>query len=68
MERFIVNSTLLHSVGYHCGTLEVEFRDGGLYEYRNVPPEIFHELTVSKSIGAYFVKNIKMRYPYRKIH
>jgi hypothetical protein len=67
MDRFLVDSTLIQSVGYMCGTLEVEFRDGGLYEYRNVPCEVFHELTVAKSVGAYFIKNIKTRYPYRKI-
>lgn len=67
MNRFIVNSTLIHSIGYCCNTMEVEFRDGGLYEYRNVPAEIFHEMTVAKSIGTYFAENIKNRYSYQKI-
>lgn len=67
MDRFIVDSTLIHSVGYTAGILAVEFRDGGLYEYRNVPPEVFHELTLAKSIGAYFIQNIKTQYPYSKI-
>lgn len=67
MNRFIVDSVLIYSVGYAAGVLEVEFRDGGLYEYRDVPPEVFHELTVAKSAGAYFIQNIKTQYPYRKI-
>lgn len=67
MDRFIVNSTLIHSVGYSCGTLEIEFKRDGIYEYQDVPPEVFHELTVAKSIGEYFVKNIKPVYRFRKI-
>lgn len=67
MDRFIVNSTLIYSVGYVDGILEVEFMDGGLYEYWDVPAGIFHELTVAKSAGVYFIRNIKNQYPYRKI-
>ena len=67
MNRFIVDSTLIFSIGYIPEILAVEFRDGGLYEYLDVPEEIFHELTVAKSVGAYFVRNIKDRYQYRKI-
>lgn len=67
MDRFIVDSTLIYSVGYGAGILEVEFRDGGLYEYWDVPAEVFHELTVAKSVGTYFIQNIKSQYPYRKI-
>lgn len=67
MDRFIVDSTSIHSIGYGSGVLEVEFRDGGLYEYQDVQPEVFHELTVAKSVGAYFIQNIKTKYPYSKI-
>lgn len=67
MDRFIVNSSLIRSVGYSNGTLEIEFRRDGIYEYRDVPPEVFHELTVAKSIGEYFVKNIKSVYSFKKI-
>ena len=67
MDRFTVNSTLIHSIGFCDGLLTVEFRDGGMYEYKDVSDEIFHELTVAKSVGAYFVSNIKYQYPYQKI-
>lgn len=67
MDRFVVDSALIYSVGYAAGVLAVEFRDGGLYEYRDVPPEVFHELTLAKSVGAYFIQNIKTQYPYSKI-
>lgn len=67
MDRFIVKSKLLHSIGYCAGVLEVEFRDGGLYEYWDVPPEVFHELTLAKSVGAYFIQNVKSQYPYNKV-
>lgn len=67
MDRSIVKSSLIYSIGYHAGSLELEFLDGGLYEYWNIPFEIYHELTTAKSIGAYFIKNIKGQYPYYKI-
>lgn len=67
MDRIIVKSNLIHGIGYCAGILEVEFRDGELYEYRDVPAEVFHELTVAKSVGVYFIQNIKTQYPYSKI-
>ena len=67
MDRFIVNSSLIFSIGYDCGILEVEFQRDGIYEYQDVPPEVFHELTLAKSIGEYFVRNIKPVYKCRKI-
>ena len=67
MDRMIIDSTLVYSVGYFDGVLEVEFRDGGLYQYDDVPPEVFHELTVAKSAGGHFIKNIKSEYRCRKL-
>lgn len=67
MDRFILKSTLIHGVDFQDDSLTVEFRDGGLYEYKGVSEEVFHELTVAKSVGAYFIRNIKEKYPYDKI-
>lgn len=67
MDRMIIDSKLIYSVGYFDGVLEVEFRDGGLFQYDDVPPEVFHELTVAKSVGGYFIKNIKPVYRCRKL-
>lgn len=67
MDRMIVNSSLIFSIGYAGGILEIEFQRDGIYEYLDVPPEVFHELTLAKSVGEYFVRNIKPVYKYRKL-
>jgi hypothetical protein len=61
MEREPVDSTNLASVGYDPQTrvLEVEFRNGGIYQYFDVPLETYEELMTASSHGSYFVHFIK---------
>lgn len=47
--------------------LEVTFNNGLIYEYDDVPHEIFAELNLSESQGRYFNKNISKNYTFRKI-
>lgn len=70
MERTAVTSSNLKSVGYEpeTGTLEVEFKKGRLYQYRNVPQEKYAALLNADSKGRYFNKNIKDQYPTVRIH
>jgi len=46
MEMMPVTSRNLAAVGYNeeSSTLRVEFLNGTMYEYYNVPIEIFHDL------------------------
>jgi len=70
MERFLVTSTNINTVGYDIDSqvLEVEFLKGGTYQYFNVPQNIFDELMASDSKGKYFDLNIKKAgYSYSKI-
>jgi hypothetical protein len=62
-----VRSTALKSIGYEQGTLWVEFHQSGLYEYRNVPPQIYRDFRFDGSKGGYFDRHIRGRYPARKI-
>jgi hypothetical protein len=64
-----VVSSSINSVGFDPETsnLYVAFNNGSTYEYEGVPPEIFAELVNSMSIGAYLNKNIRNRYPFRRI-
>lgn len=59
-----VNSSNLSAVGYNptTETLSIEFHDGGLYEYHNVPQKIYEELMNSSSKGKYFHRFIKDYY------
>jgi hypothetical protein len=61
MERFPVTSTDINSVGYDIESqiLEIEFHNGGVYQYFGVPQNIYDELMGSVSKGKYFNMNIK---------
>lgn len=70
MERVPVQSSNLASVGYDpkTSTLEIEFHDGGIYQYSGVPPEVHQGLMNAASKGSYLDQNIKKAgYPYKKV-
>jgi hypothetical protein len=55
----IIGSTLLKSVGFADGVLEVEFVKGGsVYQYQKVPKSIYESLLKADSKGKYFRANI----------
>jgi hypothetical protein len=53
-------------VGYDesTGTLAIEFRNGSVYEYFDVPRAVYHALLKSTSIGRYVNTNIRDNYRY----
>jgi hypothetical protein len=57
------------SVGYDAenGLLEIEFRSGSVYQDNGVPQETYAGLVAAPSIGSFFHKNIKDRYPCLRI-
>jgi len=67
MLRKPVSSSDLKSVGYENGTLEIEFRNGGVYQYYNVPENTYLALITASSVGKYFHAYIKDRYRWQKI-
>jgi hypothetical protein len=69
MEMTPVSSTNLASVGYDPTThvLCIEFRNGGVYEYYNVPESEYQGLMSASSKGAYHHQHIKGRYSYSRI-
>jgi hypothetical protein len=46
--------------------LEVEFKNGGVYRYRDVEPSLFYGLTSAPSAGKYFHQNIR-HLPFEKV-
>lgn len=64
-----VSSSNINSIGYEAesGTLEIEFRSGGIYQYFNVPQAVFDELVNAASCGSYFHEYIKKQYRWVKI-
>lgn len=54
-------------MGYENGTLEVEFKQGLIYQYFGVPEEFWINLMVADSAGGYLAKNIKNEFSYKLI-
>jgi hypothetical protein len=69
MDRQSVQSSSIASLGYDeaAETLEVEFRNGRIYRYFEVPEHIFYQLMRASSKGRYVNFRIKDSYPYLRI-
>lgn len=69
MDRTRVYGSSLISVGYDDDerTLEVEFTDGSINQYSNVPYHIYTDLINAASPDAYFDTNVRNSFYYRRI-
>ena len=70
MKRVAVNSSSLRELGYDVDTqvLEVQFHNGSLYRYEQVPAEVVQALLQADSLGRYFNQVFKpQHHPYRRI-
>ena len=65
-----VQSSVLASVGYDADRkiLEVRFRSGRIYQYFDVPPAIYKKLLSASSVGSYFNKVVRARYPAQLVY
>lgn len=64
MQRQNVSSSNLSSVGYdpHQMVLEIQFKDGSVYQYFGVPQSIYVSLINASSHGKYFHANVQNNY------
>lgn len=64
MIRIPVDSSSLASIGYDETNLvlEVEFRNGNLYQYLGVPPAVHQRMMSSESLGKFLNAYIKPVY------
>jgi hypothetical protein len=69
MERRPVRSSSIAGVGFDAArsTLEIEFADGGVYQYFSVPEFHFDGLLAAGSVGHYFHLHIKGHYKYLRV-
>ena len=60
-----VHSHALAAVGYskRLHALEVEFVNGAVYRYSNVPPEIYRDLLVAPSKAQFYDANVRGHFP-----
>jgi hypothetical protein len=69
MEREAVVSSNIASVGYdeaNC-ILEVEFKNGSVYEYFDVPEHLYREFREAGSLGTFLNSHIRSRYRYQRV-
>ena len=64
-----VSSSTIASVGYDASseTLEIAFHKTGLYQYFNVPAELYEAMMAAPSQGGFFNANIKNQFPYERL-
>lgn len=64
-----VESRTLATVTYDGARhlLWLEFRSRAVYCYFDVPPGVYQELMTADSKGSYFNRNIRGRFPYRRV-
>jgi len=69
MQRVLVDSSTLAAAGHHAqsAVLELQFRNGAIYQYFLVPRRVYRDLLWASSKGRYFHQNIRGRYPYQRI-
>ena len=63
MHRVPVESSSIESVGFEKNVLEVRFRNGGLYQYLDVPETVLASLMRAESKGRFLNQQIRGRYP-----
>lgn len=69
MKRVSVSSSNISSIGYdeESNTLEIEFNSGAVYQYFDVPLNIYEEIIAAGSKGQYFAQFIKGFFRYAKV-
>jgi hypothetical protein len=69
MNRDPVASSNIASVGYDAAaeTLEIEFTNGSIYQYFNVPSGLNEQLMAAPSKGQFLNTYIRNSYPYSRV-
>ena len=69
IKRTPIASSNIASVGYDAEKqiLEIEFQHRAIYQYVDVPKQVYDELMNAPSIASYFMHNIKNEYNNQKI-
>jgi hypothetical protein len=69
MNRKPVSSSTIALIGYDTktSTLEIEFVNGNIYQYFDIPESLHTEFVSSASHGQFFNTQIKGHYRYAKL-
>ncbi|MEE0077838.1 KTSC domain-containing protein [Coprococcus sp. RTP31081st1_D2_RTP31081_211007] len=66
MNRTVVSSSRIHSVGWENNTLEIQFHNGAIYQYHGVSETEYRNFMNSPSLGSALSKLDKM-HPYNRV-
>lgn len=63
-------SSVVASIKYDVATstLRVTYVSGLMYDYKNVPEEIYQAMKTAFSKGTFLNQHIKGKYPYEKVN
>ncbi len=69
MHRDPVDSSNIEEIGYDLNTqmIEVQFKDGNVYQYFDVPQSLYEGLMSASSKGQFLNKEIKVNYRYARL-
>ncbi|PWI45266.1 KTSC domain-containing protein [Streptomyces sp. ICBB 8177] len=67
MHRTPVTSSALKSVGYEERVLGIEYVQGQIYDYLDVPRPVYEALMQAESKGRYVKAQVKNHYRYRPV-
>jgi hypothetical protein len=64
-----LRSRAVGAAGYDAAarTLRIRFRDGGLYDYLDVPPNVFDDLTAAPHPWTQWGAHIKKTYRFHRL-
>jgi hypothetical protein len=70
MERQSVKSSNIKSIGYDLSKsiLEVEFLNGSIYQYSNVPQQMYDDLINAPSHGKFFAAYIRNKFKSTRVN
>ena len=69
MERKRLNASNIRSAGYDARsrTLEIEFSNGGIFQYSGVSEEVYRRLMNAPSPGSYFRDEIEENFTAKRL-
>ena len=69
MQRTPVSSSTVAGIGYDIAshTLEIEFNDGRVYQYFDVPQAIYEAFIQASSKGVFLAQQIKGAFRYERV-
>ena len=69
MEKQLVSSSTVRSIGYDAQTqtLEIEFGSGRVYQYYGVPDQMHGQIMQAPSKGQFFNIYVKNAYPFSRV-